>query len=105
MLKYHHLGIPTNDKKPNETYLEEFKMYVSGFDESEYKIEWMRILPESDLPDIVKNIPHIAFEVEDLELAIKDKKLLIKPNKPSPEFIVAFIEENGAPIEFIQKIK
>ncbi|MCB9247999.1 MAG: hypothetical protein H6613_05390 [Ignavibacteriales bacterium] len=105
MLKYHHLGIPTNDKKPNETYLEEFKMYVSGFDESEYKIEWMRILPESDLPEIVKDIPHIAFEVEDLELAIKDKKLLIKPNKPSPEFIVAFIEENGAPIEFIQKIK
>ncbi|MCB0730935.1 MAG: hypothetical protein KDC88_07880 [Ignavibacteriae bacterium] len=104
-LKYHHLGIPTNEEKPNEVYLEEFKMYVSGYEESEYKIEWMRILPESKLPAIVKQIPHIAFEVSDVYKSIKGKKIIIEPNKPSPEYLVAFIEENGAPIEFIQKIK
>ena len=28
--KYHHLGIPTIDKRPNEEYIPHFKMYVSG---------------------------------------------------------------------------
>ncbi len=104
-LKYHHLGIPTNEIKENEVYLEKFKMFVSGYDESDYKIEWMRILPESELPEIVKRIPHIAFEVENLDKSIIGKNLIIEPNYPSPEYRVAFIEENGAPIEFLEKVK
>ena len=103
--KYHHLGIPTDEVKENEVYLDEFKMYVSGYDTSEYKIEWLRILPESNLPDLVKNVSHVAFEVDDVNEAIKNKNVIIQPNSPSPEYLVAFIEENGAPIEFIQKIK
>lgn len=102
--KYHHLGIPTNEVKENEVYLEEFGMFVSGY-ESEYKIEWMRILPESELPDIIKNIPHIAFEVENLDQSIIGKNIIIEPNYPSPEYRVAFIEDNGAPIEFLEKVK
>jgi hypothetical protein len=104
-LKYHHLGIPTNQKRGNEVYLDDFKMFVSGFNESEYNIEWMRILPESNLPELIKNIPHIAFEVENLDEILIGKKVLIEPNFPSPEYKVAFIEENGAPIEFLEKVK
>jgi hypothetical protein len=54
------------------------------------------------LPEIVKTVPHVAFEVENLAEAIKDKKVIIKPNSPSEGVLVAFIEENGVPIEFIQ---
>ena len=49
-----------------------------------------------------ENIPHVAFEVDDVNQAIKDKKVIIAPNSPSEGVQVAFIEENGAPIEFIQ---
>jgi hypothetical protein len=104
-LKYHHLGIPTSEKRQDEVYLDDFKMFISGYDKSEFKIEWMRILPESKLPDLVKNIPHIAFEVENLDEILKGKKVIIEPNFPSPEYKVAFIEENGAPIEFLEKVK
>lgn len=104
-LKYHHLGIPTTKIRPNEEFLEKYKMYVSGYESSEYKIEWMRFSQECKLPEIVKTIPHVAFEVEDVFKAIKNKKVIIEPNYPSEEYLVAFIEENGAPIEFIQKIK
>ena len=40
--KYHHLGIPTNIKRPDEKYIPELKMYVSGFNNSPFGIEWMR---------------------------------------------------------------
>ncbi len=101
-LKYHHLGIPTKEKHDGETYLEEFNVYVSGYDTSPFKIEWMRFEENSPTPELVKTIPHVAFEVDDLLKAIDGKEILIKPNSPSPGVMVAFVVDNGAPIEFIQ---
>jgi hypothetical protein len=101
MLKYHHLGIPTTNKMPGERYLEGHHVWVSGYEESNYNIEWMRYEPECTLPEIVKTVPHVAFEVDDVVAAIKGKKVIIQPNSPSEGVLVAFIEENGAPIELI----
>lgn len=101
-LKYHHLGIPTKNKIKGEVYLKAYKVYHHGYDKSEFGIEWMRYEDDCQLPEIVKTIPHIAFEVDDIYEAIKGKKVIIEPNSPSEGNLVAFIEENGAPIEFIQ---
>jgi hypothetical protein len=87
---------------PGERYLPGHYVWVSGYEESNYKIEWMRYEPECTLPEIVKTIPHVAFEVDNLIEAIRGKKVIIEPNSPSEGVLVAFIEENGAPIEFIQ---
>jgi hypothetical protein len=104
MLKYNHLGIPTGIKRPDERYLPEFKMYVSGCESSPYRIEWMRFEPGCPLPEIVKTVPHVAFEVDDLAEALKHKKVIIEPNSPSEGIQVAFIEDNGAPVELMQYI-
>ena len=53
-------------------------------------------------PKLSRQVPHVAFEVENVYEAIKGKKVIIEPNSPSEGNVVAFIEENGAPIEFIQ---
>lgn len=100
-MKYHHLGIPTNRELKDEKYLEHLKMTVSGFRKNEYGIEWMRFDDDADFPDIVKELPHVAFEVEDLNEAIEGKNVIIEPNSPSPGVLVAFIEDNGAPIELL----
>lgn len=102
MKEYHHLGIPTTAKKENETYLKDYKLYVSGYEESPYGIEWMRYEPDSPLPELVKTIPHIAFKVDNLEEELIGKEIIIQPNSPSKGVRVAFIVDNGAPIEFIQ---
>jgi len=102
MRKYHHIGIPTDIPRENETYLEKYKMYVSGYEKSPYGVEWMRFEADSPLPELVKTVPHVAFEVDDLEAAVQDKDVLIPPNSPSKDVTVAFIVDNGAPIEFIQ---
>jgi hypothetical protein len=104
-LKYHHIGIPATKPIKGEVYLKGYKAYHFGFEHSEYGIEWMRYEKGCPLPKIVKTVPHIAFEVNDIDEAIKGKKVIIKPNSPSAGAIVAFIEEDGAPIEFIQFIK
>lgn len=100
--RYHHIGIPTDRPMAGEVYLKDYKCYHCGYEESEFGIEWMRYEQDCPLPDIVKTVPHIAFEVDDIYKAIEGRKVIIPPNEPSPGNIVAFIEENGAPIELIQ---
>ncbi|MGC2112007.1 MAG: hypothetical protein WA655_20985 [Candidatus Korobacteraceae bacterium] len=102
MRRYHHLGIPTTEEKPGERYLEQFKMYVSGFETSRYGIEWMRFEADSPIPELVRRVPHVAFEVDDLDAELLDRDVLIAPNSPSPGVRVAFIVENGTPVEFLQ---
>ena len=101
-MRYHHIGIPTVEQKPGERYLEEYKMYVSGFDTSEFGIEWMRFENDSPVSDIIQKIPHIAFEVDNLETAIMGKELIGEISSPSRGVRVAMILENGVPVEFLE---
>jgi hypothetical protein len=102
--KFHHLGIPTTNKMENETYLDQYKFYVSGFKTSPFGIEWMRFEENSPIDILIQSIPHIAFEVSDLdyELTYRYFKVLTPPNSPSEGVRVAMIEHNGAPIELIE---
>ena len=62
----------------------------------------MRFEDNCSPPDIVKSIPHVAFEVDDLREALRGRKVIIEPNSPSDGIEVAFIEDNGAPVELMQ---
>jgi hypothetical protein len=101
-MRYHHMGVPTTERREGETYLERFGMYTSGFDTSPYGVEWLRFEPRCPLPELVKTVPHVAFVVDDLEAAVAGKEILIPPNSPSSGVTVAFIVDDGAPIEFLQ---
>lgn len=101
-MRYHHIGIPTHKPRPNEKYLKKYKMYVSGFETSEYGIEWMRFKDDSPIHNLIQKIPHIAFEVDNIESAIKGKVLISAIDSPTEGIRVAMIIENGVPIEFLE---
>jgi len=101
-MKYHHIGIPTQVPRGDEVYLERFKTFVSGFDTSRFGVEWMRFEEGAPLPELVKTVPHVAFVVDDLARAIAGCEILIPPNSPSEGITVAFIVDNGAPVELLQ---
>jgi hypothetical protein len=102
--KYHHLGIPTKRKMPNEVYLPRFKFYVSGFPTSPFGVEWMRFEQDSPISSLTQTVPHLAFEVEDLdyELATRGFNVIGESSPPSEGVRVAMIEHNGTPIELIE---
>ena len=100
--KYHHMGIPTKKKMLNERYLPHLKMYVTGFETSPFGIEWMRFEEGCPISEIVRTVPHIAFEVDNLEKAIKGKELIEKPSIPSKGIKVAMIKHNGVPVELME---
>ena len=77
------------------------KVYVSGFESSPYGIQWMRFDADAPYPEMVKTVPHVAFEVDDLAEALKGKEILTAPNSPSEGVMVAMIVDNGAPVELL----
>jgi hypothetical protein len=100
--RYHHLGIPVQTPRPGEVYLPKLKIHVSGFETSPYGIQWMRFDADAPYPEILKTVPHVAFEVDDLTAALKGKEILVPPNSPSKGVTVAMILDNGAPVELLE---
>ena len=99
--RYHHLGIPTDVPRPNETYLAQFGLFVSGFPTSPHGIEWMRFEKDCPLHPLIKTVPHVAFEVDDLDAALEGEEVIYPPGSPSEGVRAAMIVVDGAPIELI----
>ena len=102
MRRYHHIGIPSQERRPGERYLASLKIFIVGHESSDYGVEWMRFEADSPVPELVKQVPHVAFEVSDLASELRGREVLIAPSSPSEGVRVAFIVENGAPIELLE---
>jgi hypothetical protein len=101
-MRYHHVGIPTTTPQPGEMYLEEYKAFCTDHESNPFGIQWMRYEVDRPLPDLVKAVPHVAFEVDDLARALEGHQVLTQPNSPSEGVLVAFVACDGAPVEFLQ---
>lgn len=102
MMKYNHVGIPTTAKFDGEIPLPHLQVTVSDHQNNPFGIQWQRYWEDAPYPELVKTVPHVAFEVDDLEEAIRDQKVIIAANSPSRGVLVAMIEVNGAPVELMQ---
>ena len=99
--QYHHIGIPTDKPKKGEKYSDAFKFYLND-GHNEFRIQWMRFTKESVIHPLIQSVAHVAFKVENIDEAIKGKKVILEPCFPLKGFKVAFIEVDGAPIELIE---
>lgn len=94
-MRYHHIGIPNDEVRDSERHLAALGMYVSGWELSPFGVEWMRFEPDSPLPELVRTLAHVAFEVDDLDAALEGREVIIEPTSPSEGILVAFIVHDG----------
>jgi hypothetical protein len=102
VFRFHHLGIPTRKKVSGMIEVRHLKIHATDHESNPFGIQWMLYGRDCKVPNLVRRLPHAAFEVDDLKKALKGRKVIIKPNSPSPGVVVAFVEEAGAPIELLQ---
>ena len=100
--RYNHVGIPTAESFDGEIPLPRLKMTVSDHQSNPFGIQWQRYWDDAPYPELVKTVPHVAFEVDDLEAALEGHRVIIEPNSPSRGVVVAFVEVCGAPVELMQ---
>ena len=101
MRKFNHVGIPTSVVQPNEIYSPDMKLFLTDFNVSPNRIEFLRFEPDSAMPELLKTHAHIAYEVPNLEEAMKGKEVLIEPFPCGEGLTCAFIVEEGIAIELM----
>ncbi|MCU8076891.1 MULTISPECIES: VOC family protein [unclassified Shewanella] len=101
-ITFHHVGIPITERLPDKTYNAGLKMHATGYFESPYAMEWMEFDKDSPLPEIIRTQPHIGYVVEDLQKAIKGRKVILEPTSPCNGVTVAFVLEGRDLVEFLQ---
>ena len=104
-MTFNHIGIPRQEIFEDGIDLPELKMTVTDHTRNPYGIQLQKYWDDAPYPELVKTVPHLAFEVDDLEAELAGKKVIIEPNSPSKGLRVAFIEEYGVPIELMEYSK
>lgn len=99
--RYHHMGVPTTEIRPNEKYSEAFGMYTSDL-EGDFRIQYHRFTEDSPLHPLLKTMPHVAIQIEVLQEAIQGYEILLGPYEPIPGYKVAIINNGGVPVELIE---
>jgi len=102
-MTFHHVGIPSGQVRPGETYLEAARLYVTDAAANPYQIEWLRFETDSPMPVELKSGPHVAFLVDNLDQAMAGKPVLVEPFVPMPGLRVGFIKDDGAIVELMEK--
>lgn len=102
MRKINHFGVPTSIQQDGESYAEAMKLYLTDFTKSPNKIEFLRFEEGSPMPELLQNVPHIAYEVTSLKEALEGKEVLLEPFEAGENLTCAFIVEEGIPIELME---
>lgn len=102
MRKFNHVGIITTEDKPGAVFNDGLKVWLTDFTTSPNKIEFMKFVEGSCMPEIIQKSTHMAYEVPSLEEALKGAKLLFGPAVCSDTLTIAFVEEEGIPVELME---
>jgi len=99
---FHHVGVPTKVKQPNETYIEGAKVHITDAARHPYKFEYLRFEAGSPMPAAMQTSPHIAYLVENLEAALAGEQVLVPPFDATPALRVAFLVKDNVVLEVMQ---
>jgi hypothetical protein len=100
--EFHHLGIPTNEARPNERYSPQFAMHTSDSPCQLFHVQFHRFDSHTPMHPLIRSLPHAAFKVNDLQRAVAGYQLLLGPYEPIAGFRVAIVDDGGMPVELIQ---
>lgn len=101
-MEFDHIGIITTEKKPGEMYIEPTKVWVTQFMDHPYHIEWLRFEPDTPVTGPVREMPHVAYRVDDIAAAGADLKVLIEPFDVGFATVAFFQTDDGAVVEFMK---
>jgi len=105
-LEFDHVGMITDQKKDDENWVEQTRVWVTSPRKHPYNIEWLRYEPDTPVTGPLRTQPHVAFKVKDLEPHIKGQNVILGPMQVADFLKIAFIQTpDGAVVEFMQYLK
>ncbi|RMF80179.1 MAG: hypothetical protein D6737_08940 [Chloroflexi bacterium] len=102
-LIFDHVGIPTDDKQPDEDWVESTRVWVTNPRNHKYRVEFLRFEPDTPCKWEVVNLPHVAYRVkaEDFPKLLEGVEILIEPFEVDENLTIAYVKKNGMPVEYM----
>jgi hypothetical protein len=101
-MQFDHIGIITTERKPDETFIEPTRVWITDFQRHPYRVEWLRYEPDSPVTGPVREMPHVAFRVDDIGAAAEGLKVLLEPFDVGFAVVAFYQTDDGAVIEFMK---
>lgn len=101
--QFDHFGVPVHAKQSDMIYFPNHKVWTTDYEKHPLRIEWIYFEKDTPFHTLIQTKPHVCYLVNDIQKSIQGKKILMPP-EVTEGYIMAFIEENNIPIEFIQLI-
>lgn len=99
---FDHVGVPTGEKHPEEMWVQETRVWVTDPLRDPRRIEWLRFEPDTPITGPVRDMPHMAFRVDNLEREMEGAEILLGPFHPAGTVRVVFVMKDGAVLEFME---
>jgi hypothetical protein len=99
---FHHIGLPTDERQPNEKYVPDTKVWVTDPADHPYRVEFLRFEEDSPVTGPLRDMPHVAYRVDEMDSELEGKEVILEPFTPMVGLRVAFVKEHGAVVEFME---
>jgi hypothetical protein len=103
-VEFDHIGVPAAAKRGGMRLLESKRLWLTSPADHPYRVEWLWYEADSPEVELIRTVPHVAYRVEKLEDALAGERVIAEPFDVFGEVRVAFIEVDGAPVEFVQRL-
>jgi hypothetical protein len=100
--RFHHVGVINDEPRRGEIFVAETRVHVTNPADHPYRVEYLRFEPDSPVTGPVRDQPHMAFAVDDLEAEVAGEQVLLGPFRAMEGLRVVFILKDGAVFEFMQ---
>lgn len=102
-MQFEHLGIVTTQEQPGETFVPATRVWRTDYLKHPFRVEWLRFEPDSPVPKPVREMPHVAFRVDDIRTAARGLKVLLEPFDVGPRIVGFYQTGDGAVVELVQQ--
>jgi hypothetical protein len=102
-VRFDHIGVPAAVKREGMRYLGSKRLWLTSPGDHPYRVEWLCYEPDSPAAEVVRTTPHVAYLVASLEEALEGHRVVAEPFDVFGEVRVAFVEVDGAPVEFVER--
>jgi hypothetical protein len=105
-LEWDHVGIPTTEVQPDETFVEATRVWVTNPRNHPQNLEFLRYEDDSPVTGPLRDLPHVAFRVPmgtlDALMAAADE-VLLEPWEAQKDVVrVGFVLKDGAVLEYME---
>lgn len=103
-MEFDHIGIPAPAKRDGMRFLDSKRLWLTSPADHPYRVEWLWYEDDSPEAELVRTVPHVAYRVASLGQAMAGQRVVAEPFDVFGEVRVAFVEVDGAPVEFVQPL-